>query len=66
VNGVRDYFLAYTWYLVAQQNGVSQFETERDAAGAHLQIEQLAQASALATQIVSRQALYASNERGTN
>jgi len=56
INGVEDPFLAYTWYLVAEKNGVYKYIVERTGVESRLQPEMLAQAAALAGQLYTHQA----------
>lgn len=46
--GVQEPFLAYTWFVIAEQNGAFDVATERDQVSRLLQPEQLPQAVALA------------------
>ena len=57
IDGIRDPFLAYTWFVVAERNGVHQVAAERHQAEARVQVEQLPQASALAAEIRKRQVI---------
>jgi len=51
IDGVRDEFLAYTWFLVAERNGVYSVAAERDEIEDKLQAEQIPQAAALAAEL---------------
>jgi serine/threonine protein kinase len=51
VDGIRDYFLAYTWFLVADRNGAHAIPAERNEAESGLQSEQKLQASMLAAHL---------------
>ena len=55
INGIKDMFLAYTWYLVAEKNGTYTFINERIEIENKLQREQLPQAFALASQLYTQQ-----------
>lgn len=48
IDGRRDHFLAYVWYLRAERNGALTMASERAEVEKHLQPEQLPQAMALA------------------
>lgn len=52
INGIKDPFLAYTWFLVAERNGLYKLAAIRNKTEANLQSEQLAQAAALANELV--------------
>ncbi len=54
INGIKDPFLAYTWFLVAERNGLYKVAAIRNETEASLQSEQLAQAAALANELATR------------
>lgn len=51
IDGKRDYFLSYVWYLAAERNGVFASMAERSDVEKQVQPEQLPQASALALRL---------------
>ena len=51
IDGVHDYFLAFTWFLVAERNGVVPVGTERNEAASKLQPEQMLQVATLAAHL---------------
>ena len=51
IDGVLDVFLAYTWFLVAERNGVYSVAVERNEIEDKLQAEQIPQAAALAAEL---------------
>ena len=55
VDGNTDYFLAYTWYLMAERNGINSHVSERVTAERELQLEQLPQSLALVNYLFKRQ-----------
>ena len=56
VDGKKDFFMAYTWYLLAERNGINSHVRERVAAEHELQLEQLPQALALVNYLYRQQA----------
>ena len=54
INGIRDHFLAYTWFLVGERNGAHHVAAERGKSKQQLQPEQVPQASGLAAALNSR------------
>jgi serine/threonine protein kinase len=66
VNGAKDYFLAYSWYLLAERNGVNSHVSERVAAERELQLEQLPQAIKLVNYLYQRQGLKGSDFAGSD
>jgi len=65
IDGNKDYFLAYSWYLMAERNGVNDSINERLAAEHELQLEQLPQALALVNYLSKRQGLDSFNTAGS-
>ena len=65
IDGDKDYFLAYTWYLMAERNGINDSINERVVAEHELQLEQLPQALALVNYLFKRQGRYSFNDTGS-